>query len=125
MVLGQWERGWGSEQRGRQGGRGGHMPALAPMSKAELAMQALECLGCRKKARRNWWLLVQSLLGVLLRLFCNHVTWRRPAGNPGPHWEASSACLEECTMPRGASPRGGEKGPAAIPGACLAFTRAQ
>lgn len=41
-VLGRWECSWGSE---RHGSRGGHLPGLAPMSKAESAARGLECLG--------------------------------------------------------------------------------
>lgn len=39
-------------------------------------------LGCHEKAKCKWCLQVQSLMGVLLRLFCNSLTQRRPSGNP-------------------------------------------
>lgn len=40
-------------------------------------------LGCHKKANWcSWSLLVQSLMGVFLMLFCNFITQRGPTGNP-------------------------------------------
>lgn len=39
-------------------------------------------LGCHKKAKCNYCFLVQSLMGILLGLFCSSITQRRPAGNP-------------------------------------------